>query len=63
MFVRLLQATTITLSLYALLGLNELPAGNASNTADSSAETAEALVAIKSAETAEALVALLIRDR
>lgn len=47
MFVRLLQATTITLSLYVLLGLNALQAGNASNTADRSVETAEALVALK----------------
>ena len=43
MFVRLAQATTITLTLYALLGLNTLQI----QTAASAVEPAEVIVALK----------------
>ncbi|MEM9087964.1 MAG: hypothetical protein AAGC93_04395 [Cyanobacteria bacterium P01_F01_bin.53] len=49
MFVRLTQATTITLALYMLLGLNTLQSSRATTTVDSSVETAEVLVALKEA--------------
>ena len=49
MFVRLTQATTITLALYILLGLITLQTKTTGTTADSSVETAEVLVALKQA--------------
>ena len=53
MFARLVQATTITLALYVLLGVNDLQQTQAlqSNHVEASVEPAEALVAIKQALT------------
>ncbi len=56
MFVRLIQATAITLALYGLLGLNNLQASTAkSNDASDTAETDTAETVV---EPSEMLVAL-----
>ncbi|MGD1900233.1 MAG: hypothetical protein ACFB16_25245 [Phormidesmis sp.] len=47
MFVKLMQATTITVALYALLGLNSLPTASA----EPAVEPAEVIVALKQAFT------------
>ena len=51
MFVRLIQATAITLALYGLLGLDTLQANNDQdrNTIEATAQTSEVLVALKQA--------------
>ena len=51
MFARLMQATTITLALYVLLGVNDLQQTKAlqGNHVEATVEPAEALVAIKQA--------------
>ncbi len=52
MFVRLIQATTITMALYVLLGLSALQTQTAEgNNAKVNVEPAEALVALKQAFT------------
>ncbi|MGD1863280.1 MAG: hypothetical protein ACFB0D_01870 [Phormidesmis sp.] len=45
MFIKIIQATTITLALYALLGLNTLK----TNAAGETVEPAEVIVALKQA--------------
>ncbi|MGC1307250.1 MAG: hypothetical protein WA885_08480 [Phormidesmis sp.] len=49
MFMRVMQASSITLALYILLGLNALQADNTTTTVTKPIEAPEAFVALKQA--------------